>query len=156
MHADIPDDAACRKCGYSLRALSEPRCPECGRTFVPGKPRTYFLVSNLKRGFPYGLFVLFTFLHFALATTTLLIFREPIQSALRSWWPIPLRIRAMMFTVDTLFQPFIAIWSRWGSPQTDGGILVIYLGLNSCLWGFCIACIPWMLRKRRLRKYVRG
>jgi hypothetical protein len=25
----------CPACGYSVRALPEPRCPECGRTFVP-------------------------------------------------------------------------------------------------------------------------
>jgi len=24
----------CRKCGYDLRGLSQPRCPECGKTFV--------------------------------------------------------------------------------------------------------------------------
>ena len=30
----------CRKCGYALRGLSEARCPECGRGFDPGNPRT--------------------------------------------------------------------------------------------------------------------
>lgn len=30
----LPDSAVCLHCGYSLRALTEPRCPECGRGFV--------------------------------------------------------------------------------------------------------------------------
>jgi len=32
--------ATCRGCGYALRDLPEPRCPECGRTFDPRDPRT--------------------------------------------------------------------------------------------------------------------
>lgn len=31
----------CRKCGYALVGLSENRCPECGRGFDPGDPRTF-------------------------------------------------------------------------------------------------------------------
>jgi hypothetical protein len=34
------DTARCRECGYALRALTEPRCPECGTTFDPADPRT--------------------------------------------------------------------------------------------------------------------
>ncbi len=30
----------CRKCGYSLVRLTEPRCPECGTEFNPDDPRT--------------------------------------------------------------------------------------------------------------------
>src|SRR5262245_39499083 len=26
----LPDETRCRKCGYILRGLTEPRCPECG------------------------------------------------------------------------------------------------------------------------------
>ena len=33
-------DASCIGCGYQLRGLSERRCPECGRAFDPGDPRT--------------------------------------------------------------------------------------------------------------------
>ncbi len=29
----------CRKCGYLLHGLTEPRCPECGTAFDPGKSR---------------------------------------------------------------------------------------------------------------------
>jgi hypothetical protein len=25
-----PNETRCRKCGYILRGISEPRCPECG------------------------------------------------------------------------------------------------------------------------------
>lgn len=38
-----PSDAArgrCRKCDYPLRGLIENRCPECGRPFDPGDPKT--------------------------------------------------------------------------------------------------------------------
>jgi hypothetical protein len=31
----------CKKCGYALDGLSEPRCPECGREFDPAQRRTY-------------------------------------------------------------------------------------------------------------------
>jgi predicted amidophosphoribosyltransferase len=30
-------DCACRMCGYSLRGLTQPRCPECGEPFDPAK-----------------------------------------------------------------------------------------------------------------------
>ena len=38
----LPPDsrARCRDCGYLLRGLSDPRCPECGRGFDPADPRT--------------------------------------------------------------------------------------------------------------------
>jgi hypothetical protein len=31
----------CKQCGYSLRALSTPRCPECARPFNPANRRTF-------------------------------------------------------------------------------------------------------------------
>lgn len=31
----------CIDCSYDLRALTEPRCPECGRAFDPDDPATY-------------------------------------------------------------------------------------------------------------------
>ncbi|UCE60312.1 MAG: hypothetical protein JSU63_00910 [Phycisphaerales bacterium] len=37
----IPDTAACKTCGYLLRGLCEPRCPECGKPFDPDDPKTY-------------------------------------------------------------------------------------------------------------------
>jgi len=30
LHRRRDDDCRCRKCGYILRGISEPRCPECG------------------------------------------------------------------------------------------------------------------------------
>lgn len=33
--AELPESAKCPKCGYVLRGLAEPRCPECGRRFDP-------------------------------------------------------------------------------------------------------------------------
>ncbi len=32
---NVPDMAVCLECGDGLRGLSEPRCPECSRTFDP-------------------------------------------------------------------------------------------------------------------------
>ena len=37
---DFTDRARCLGCGYALRGLAEPRCPECGRTFDPNDPMT--------------------------------------------------------------------------------------------------------------------
>ena len=34
-------DHYCRGCGYNLRGLTVPRCPECGRPFDPADPHTY-------------------------------------------------------------------------------------------------------------------
>lgn len=31
----------CMGCGYALRGLGQPRCPECGREFDPSDPRTF-------------------------------------------------------------------------------------------------------------------
>src|SRR4051812_17679809 len=31
----------CLNCHYDLRGLSENRCPECGRSFDPGRPSTF-------------------------------------------------------------------------------------------------------------------
>ena len=32
---DLPSGVRCRQCGYALRGLTAPRCPECGRPFDP-------------------------------------------------------------------------------------------------------------------------
>lgn len=32
---ELPEDAVCLKCGYSLHNLLKPRCPECGWSFDP-------------------------------------------------------------------------------------------------------------------------
>jgi len=32
---DVANDSHCSQCGYSLRGLPEPRCPECGAAFDP-------------------------------------------------------------------------------------------------------------------------
>jgi hypothetical protein len=29
------DESVCQRCGYSLRGLPQPRCPECGEPFEP-------------------------------------------------------------------------------------------------------------------------
>jgi hypothetical protein len=36
-----PDNRFCLDCGYSLRGLLDPRCPECGRVFDPADPKTW-------------------------------------------------------------------------------------------------------------------
>lgn len=37
----IPETARCLGCGYALRELTLPRCPECGRGFDPRDERTF-------------------------------------------------------------------------------------------------------------------
>jgi len=41
--ATIPATARCLSCGYLLRGLPSPVCPECGRTFDPADTTTYDL-----------------------------------------------------------------------------------------------------------------
>jgi len=41
MQSRIPDSAVCRECGYRLRGLDRPRCPECGGAFDPADPATF-------------------------------------------------------------------------------------------------------------------
>src|SRR5947209_10731114 len=36
----IPEGARCAGCGYALRGLTTPTCPECGRGFDPGDAGT--------------------------------------------------------------------------------------------------------------------
>ncbi len=58
-----PDDAYCLACGYALRGLPEPRCPECGKGFDPIDAQTFVrgrpmgpIVRFLSRplGWPFG------------------------------------------------------------------------------------------------------
>ncbi len=41
MPIDVPNDSQCLGCGYKLRELQEPVCPECARAFDPDDPTTY-------------------------------------------------------------------------------------------------------------------
>ncbi len=43
------DGATCLGCGYPLRGLSEPRCPECGRTFDSADPFTIDSLASAQR-----------------------------------------------------------------------------------------------------------
>jgi predicted RNA-binding Zn-ribbon protein involved in translation (DUF1610 family) len=38
---DVPEEARCLGCGYRLRGLAAPMCPECGRAFDPGDLTTF-------------------------------------------------------------------------------------------------------------------
>ena len=37
-HVVAVGQSFCWKCGYNLRGLAEPRCPECGIPFTPAEP----------------------------------------------------------------------------------------------------------------------
>ncbi|MCH7573235.1 MAG: hypothetical protein IH891_10005 [Planctomycetes bacterium] len=41
MPVQVPEQARCLTCGYLLRELDEPVCPECARRFDPEDPKTY-------------------------------------------------------------------------------------------------------------------
>lgn len=41
MSVGVPDNAICLECGYALRGLPEPRCPECGLAFDPNDPDSF-------------------------------------------------------------------------------------------------------------------
>jgi hypothetical protein len=40
--SELPPDAVCLTCGYALRGLPKPVCPECGRAFDPANRLTYY------------------------------------------------------------------------------------------------------------------
>lgn len=46
----MSDDSNCLTCGYSLRGLADPRCPECGRAFDLADPNTFLSARSLKPG----------------------------------------------------------------------------------------------------------
>lgn len=39
-HWALPDEPTCRRCGYILRGLTQPRCPECGTPFDAARLRS--------------------------------------------------------------------------------------------------------------------
>ncbi len=41
MSVQVPEQARCLTCGYLLRELDQPVCPECARRFDPEDPKTY-------------------------------------------------------------------------------------------------------------------
>lgn len=41
MPIQVPEQARCLTCGYQLRGLDEPVCPECSRQFDPDDPKTF-------------------------------------------------------------------------------------------------------------------
>lgn len=45
--ADV--DRYCLDCGYNLRGLHEPRCPECGSWFDPERPSTYYAKGDVSQ-----------------------------------------------------------------------------------------------------------
>ncbi|UCE60974.1 MAG: hypothetical protein JSU63_04325 [Phycisphaerales bacterium] len=88
----LPDDAACLKCGYLLRGLPEPRCPECSRSFDPNDPKTY--VTPLRRH-TYGQAcrVLLAWIAAYILVNALLVIAGPggcspiTMSSPLNWWP---------------------------------------------------------------------
>ncbi len=48
----LTDAGRCKECGYPLRALKVPRCPECGRGFDPADPDTMDLPEHLRKPKP--------------------------------------------------------------------------------------------------------
>ncbi|TWT42054.1 hypothetical protein RAS1_31810 [Phycisphaerae bacterium RAS1] len=48
MSLNLPDDAQCLRCGYTLHGLQVSRCPECGRPFDPADLRSYRLGPERK------------------------------------------------------------------------------------------------------------
>ncbi len=49
MAPEMSDSACCTGCGYRLRGLPAPLCPECGRSFDPADPTTYVADPTRRR-----------------------------------------------------------------------------------------------------------
>jgi hypothetical protein len=45
-------EGICVRCGYDLRELPEPRCPECGTPFPPIPPKFVFLDDSPQKSLP--------------------------------------------------------------------------------------------------------
>src|SRR5690606_7435575 len=58
---DPLESALCEECGYALKGLALPRCPECGRAFDPkGTPSVQSQLSGCEWG-PFSLLLLVYF-----------------------------------------------------------------------------------------------
>ena len=75
---------ACQGCGYRLDHLTEPRCPECGRSFDPHDPNTYSLLK-FGWGFVHWLAGILLATVFGLIVWLL---PSPFAEFLREWTPL--------------------------------------------------------------------
>lgn len=73
----LPRDACCRRCGYSLRGLTTPRCAECGQAFDPSNIES-FVQADRPHRFVWEPAVSFLCLLLAWVLPWVLI--EPLQS----------------------------------------------------------------------------
>jgi hypothetical protein len=137
----------CRECGYDLRGLPEPRCPECGNTFDPRDPTTF--LEDPKR--PSG------------AWLVVATYVAPLGLSLLFWMTfrpksgIPCTTRLLMFVQSAcgpigglLPSPYVAIpvalveWSIWLLLVTKSRVrewpYPVHLFL-ACAW-VCGGCFP--------------
>jgi hypothetical protein len=128
MPVNVPPDARCRSCGYQLRELDRPVCPECAREFDPADPSTYIDDPRRRRrrriiAWAVSLLTV-ALLAFGLCPRGLLrgriTFASPtsgVTMTIRRWefesprW-IPLRYPGFHWTT----------WTPGGADSSDGGL----------------------------------
>ena len=98
------DDLNCPNCDYSLRGLSETRCPECGLIFQPG-----ILRARLARSWRCDLKLLYLFIPHIVAICVVVRYR---------------------INIDTLEVPqslIYFVWIVFGLPALSVGIGLVWL-----------------------------
>jgi hypothetical protein len=121
-------DAFCLGCAYSLRELTSPRCPECGRGFDPDDARTMSLGKPLSRWQRWLLRPLgWRTISLALLGTAGLVYLsrwpglspEPwsvLRGEFRWYWPVvrPLTVPGVVFAASAiLWALFLALAIFW-------------------------------------------
>ena len=124
---DFDIDGRCGDCRYSLRGLTVPRCPECGRPFDPADPDTYLqgsqrrVLDPIERRLltPPALRVKVGFVLVTL--TTLYVYAFPgLTGAVQAVLTVVTGILTLMCLIRILFQSLIVIRcnppARWRKP----------------------------------------
>lgn len=106
MNVEVAQVGLCLQCHYSLQGLKSNRCPECGRDFDPGDPRT----MNMGLPIPRRLRVLFQ----PMGAPTQILAALLILIA---WWvlssPGAYYLYFEYFLLAILFLPFLLIRGAW-------------------------------------------
>ncbi len=134
MNIKTPYDAIRKECGYSLRNLTEHRCPECGRPFDPDNENSFVLKSKPKPGIPFLLCFALSGLHYTVTLILGMIAFSAIATSLYfpnsnfNSWP-----RVAAFALNIIAQPIIFIINPQIIVDTSRFVILILLALNNML-----------------------
>jgi hypothetical protein len=137
----LPAEAQCFECGYSLRGLTEPRCPKCGTRF---DPRDY--VHGVVPKWPMlAVFVLLMML----ARQLLFVFVEGFKYVAALWAGLPaggaihalLAAGQLTISVGIIVAALVGLWRRreWGRKVALVALgLLVASSLVGLVWGLIV------------------